>query len=130
MQLEDSAEPDKKATKNADHWNNYLEFVKRVNQVTAAPILISNAPVGQVNGSDAIDVHTGEKFKELDNTEKKYEDTLVQYLFGDNIDCNSIMDPSDCPSIIEHLSKNKAQIEPSIKTLPHEQWRSHWTPID
>ncbi len=67
---------------NADHWNNYLLYAKTLHeQLNDLPVRLWQIPVGHVNQSTyAVD---GQQVSPLANIDKKWEDSAVDFFFGD-----------------------------------------------
>ncbi|HEX7733274.1 MAG TPA: carbohydrate-binding protein [Ktedonobacteraceae bacterium] len=70
---------------NADHWNNYLLYVKNLHQVTGLPVILWQIPVGHINTSQARDPYPGSNgtFPVLDNSVNHYEDSAPTFFLGD-----------------------------------------------
>ena len=85
---------------NNDHWLNYLEFVKSLNQLTKKHIVLWQIPVGHINNSQTISEYTRSIFKKLDNTSMKYEDSATTFFFGDEVVMES-------PERMTYFSQNK-----------------------
>ena len=69
---------------NADHWNNYLYFVKTLHEATNLPVALWQLPVGRINSSQAQNPYSADgTFADLDNTTNKYEDSTASFFFGD-----------------------------------------------
>lgn len=72
---------------NADHWNNYLLYVKELNAKTKLPVVLWQMPVGHIERSQASDPYHGGLFNQLTNTENAgacyFEDSSATFFFGD-----------------------------------------------
>ncbi|HEU5381303.1 MAG TPA: carbohydrate-binding protein [Ktedonobacteraceae bacterium] len=70
---------------NADHWNNYLLYVKNLHLVTGMPVILWQIPVGHINTSQAVDPYAGTNgvFPVLDNSVSHYEDSAPTFFLGD-----------------------------------------------
>ncbi|MFN3729687.1 MAG: cellulose binding domain-containing protein [Fimbriimonadaceae bacterium] len=68
---------------NADHWNNYLLFTKTLKAKTKLPVVLWQLPVGRINSSLAISPYTGQRFDDLPNTHRRFEDSAPTFFFGD-----------------------------------------------
>jgi hypothetical protein len=67
---------------NADHWNNYLLFAKTLHDSLGnRPVRLWQLPVGHVNGSNFM--VNGQPVADLANIDKQWEDSAVNYFFGD-----------------------------------------------
>ena len=67
---------------NADHWNNYLLFAKTLHDTLGnRPVRLWQLPVGHVNGSNFM--VNGQPVADLANIDKQWEDSAVNYFFGD-----------------------------------------------
>ena len=67
---------------NADHWNNYLLFAQTLHEkLDDLPVRLWQIPLGHVNQS----TYTvgGQQVSALANTDKKWEDSAVDFFFGD-----------------------------------------------
>ncbi|MGL5152930.1 MAG: dockerin type I domain-containing protein [Clostridium sp.] len=68
---------------NGDLWNNYIHYTKGLHETTNLPVTLWQLPVGHLNTSEEISPYTGTKFKDLDNTKTKFEDSAPTFFFGD-----------------------------------------------
>lgn len=70
---------------NADHWNNYLLYVKTLHQVTGMPVILWQIPVGHINTSLAVDPYPGtnRSFPVLNDGVNQYEDSAPTFFLGD-----------------------------------------------
>jgi hypothetical protein len=69
---------------NADHWNNYLLYVKTLHDTFRLPVALWQMPVGRINGSLSANPHAdGGRFADLDNAIYRYEDSTASYFLGD-----------------------------------------------
>ena len=64
---------------NADQWNNYLYFVKKLSDgLGGTKVMLWQIPQGHVNGSTTL------PGRDLTNTNANYEDSATSYFFGDS----------------------------------------------
>jgi hypothetical protein len=69
---------------NADHWNNYLYYVRTLHEAMGRPVALWQLPVGHVNGTTGTNPWTGAPWARLDDqTSRHYEDSAPTYFFGD-----------------------------------------------
>ncbi|WP_413113588.1 cellulose binding domain-containing protein [Thaumasiovibrio sp. DFM-14] len=87
---------------NADHWNNYLLFVKAMKDISDLPVVLWQIPVGHINSSTAISPYSADgSFPNLTNTPMKYEDSAATYFLGDQFTPGSA-------ARMAHFSQNKS----------------------
>jgi hypothetical protein len=92
---------------NADHWNNYLLFAKTLHaRLNNLPVRLWQLPVGHVNGSDHL--VDGRKVADLANVDKQWEDSAVNYFFGDAFSglSRGRVNPA---AAVEYFSQNQAK---------------------
>lgn len=68
---------------NHDHWDNYMMYAKTMHQVSGMDMILWQLPVGRINGSHYQSAYTGNQHNDLTNTAQKYEDSTLDYFFGD-----------------------------------------------
>jgi hypothetical protein len=70
---------------NADHWRNYLEFVRAMRETSGLPVILWQLPVGRINGSQEPNPYSSTgRFGDLANIHQQYEDSAPTYFFGDS----------------------------------------------
>ncbi|MFN7921116.1 MAG: cellulose binding domain-containing protein [Bryobacteraceae bacterium] len=75
---------------NADHWNNYLTFVRAMHDTSRLPIVLWQLPVGRINGTTALNPYgAGGRFPDLPNTHQRFEDSSPAYFFGDSFEASA-----------------------------------------
>ena len=74
---------------HADHWNNYLRFVKAMHETSGRPVILWQVPVGRLNATTTVRATDGQPFADLDNTVTHYEDSATTFLFGDSFEPGS-----------------------------------------
>ncbi|SHI61607.1 hypothetical protein SAMN02745163_00491 [Clostridium cavendishii DSM 21758] len=68
---------------NADLWTNYLLYTKTLHETTNLPVILWQMPVGHLNSSEDISPYTGQRFKDLTNVKRNFEDSSTTYFLGD-----------------------------------------------
>lgn len=71
---------------NADHWGNYLTFVRTAGDTLGLPAVLWQIPVGRINRSQADNPYAaaaGARFPDLTNGKQSYEDSAPSWFFGD-----------------------------------------------
>ena len=68
---------------NADIWNNYLLYVKTLNEQTQKPVILWQLPVGRLNSTLEPNPYNGGIFPDLTDAVGNYEDSAPTYFFGD-----------------------------------------------
>jgi len=101
-----------------DHWQNYLQFVKVMQQTSQKPIVLWQLPVGHINGSTTTSAYTGQAFPALDNTATKGEDSTTTYFFGDTFDSGDDLR-------LNYFSNNKANDKKLSVSGNTITWGSH-----
>jgi hypothetical protein len=106
---------------NGDHWNNYLYYVKTLNQALAKPVVLWQLPAGHINGSTGTNPYTGAAYATLTNsTSKHYEDSGPTYFFGDIFSASpSVFTPS-------YYATNAAADPKITMSGSNVSWGSHW----
>ena len=102
---------------NADHWTNYLLFVKTLHDVTSLPVTLWQLPVGHINGSTTANPYNGTTFADLTNTSQSYEDSAPDFFFGDSFTLSG--------NRLAYFSTNKGN-DPKVKVVGNTvTWGSH-----
>jgi len=70
---------------NAAHWVNYLIFVSSLQERTQLPVFLWQIPVGHINSSLTLDAF-GNRFPDLLNTSRNYEDSAPSFFLGDRFE--------------------------------------------
>ncbi|HEX3642382.1 MAG TPA: hypothetical protein VHV10_13915, partial [Ktedonobacteraceae bacterium] len=106
---------------NADHWNNYLLYVKTIHDATNLPAILWQIPVGHINSSLAKDPYLSQDgpFPDLDNTVAHYEDSAPTFFLGDTFNPGS-------PARFNYFTTNKGG-DPKITSGNNNtiQWEKH-----
>ncbi|MFN7923419.1 MAG: hypothetical protein U0Q16_25175, partial [Bryobacteraceae bacterium] len=69
---------------NADHWGNYLTFVRSASDTLGLPAVLWQIPVGRINRSlEDNPFAPGSRFPDLTNAPRNYEDSAPSWFFGD-----------------------------------------------
>ncbi|MBK1812110.1 hypothetical protein JHL18_15920 [Clostridium sp. YIM B02505] len=69
---------------NSDIWNNYLLYVKTLNEQTKKPAILWQLPVGRINSTLEANPYNGGSFADLTDAIGSYEDSASTYFFGDS----------------------------------------------
>ena len=90
---------------NADHWNNYLLFAQTLHEkLEDLPVRLWQIPIGHVNASTyAVD---GTQVPALPNVYQKWEDSAVDFFFGDTFTGKS--DGRDPTTAVEFFTTDHA----------------------
>ena len=103
---------------NHDHWDNYMMYAKTMHQVSGADIVLWQLPVGRINGSLYQSAYTGSTYNDLPNTAGKYEDSSLDYFFGDTfVEDDSIR--------FYHFTQNYAQDTTLSFSADTISWNEH-----
>ncbi len=103
---------------NSDHWNNYLLYANTVHEVSGKDVVLWQLPVGRINGSEYVSARTGSVYEDLPNTEKKYEDSSIDYFFGD-----TFTEPD--ATRLAHFAENEASDPGLVVNGNTITWASH-----
>jgi hypothetical protein len=103
---------------NADHWNNYLAFVRALHRTSRLPVVLWQLPIGRVNGSQADSpYHASGRFPALPNGPKRYEDSAPSFFFGDTFEVSG--------QRLKHFSANAGGDPDVIVDGNHVTWNEH-----
>jgi len=103
-----------------DHWNNYMMYAKTMHQISGKNMILWQLPVGRINGSHYVSAYTNSVYQDLPNTTSKYEDSTIDYFFGDKFTEND-------PTRFTHFTNNNAQ-DTSLEVSGNEiTWHEHFS---
>lgn len=85
-----------------DHWDNYMMYAKTMHQISGKDMILWQLPVGRINGSHYVSAYNGTQYPDLTNITNKYEDSTIDYFFGDKFTENN-------PTRFSHFTNNNAQ---------------------
>ena len=105
---------------NAEHWSNYLLFVKVMHETSGKNVVLWQLPVGHIDVSQAPSPYHNEKqFPPLGNTGRSLEDSTGSFFFGDTFNAGSL-ERADFFSLqrpgTDHVSRDGDLIT----------WQHHW----
>ncbi len=105
---------------NAEHWMNYLTFVRAMHDKSELPIVLWQLPIGHIDESlDISPYHESGKFPVLGNTGRSLEDSTTTFFFGDTFISRSETRRdffADSAPGSTHVSINDNQVT----------WNNHW----
>jgi len=103
---------------NHDHWDNYMMYTRTMHEVSGSDMILWQLPVGRINGSHYTSAYTGNVFPDLPNVANKYEDSTIDYFFGDDFTEND-------PTRLAHFSANNAA-DPGLQVSGNDiSWKEH-----
>ncbi|MBI1352870.1 MAG: hypothetical protein GC160_00890 [Acidobacteria bacterium] len=103
---------------NADHWTNYLTFVRAMHDASKLPILLWQLPVGRINSTREENPYSDTGvFPDLANTHQRFEDSAPVYFLGDVFETEGAR--------LKHFGTNEGRDPKVTVNGSRVEWQSH-----